>query len=184
MKVNETTILIVDDEMTIRQVMANLLVSLGYKYYLAPSADVAIKILKKQPVDLAILDAVMPNMSGIDLLKIIKKDYGEVDVIILTAYVQEYSFVDIIQLGASDLLIKPFRLIEVEAKIKRVLKERNLIKELRIANENLQRAYIELQELKDREEQLVGEINAERESLREEIKRLKEELSQLRRPSV
>jgi diguanylate cyclase (GGDEF)-like protein len=65
-------------------------------------------------------------MDGIELIKKIKTEFDDVDVIVITAYEMTYKYTDIIALGASDFISKPFNVDELEAKLNRILRERRL----------------------------------------------------------
>lgn len=75
-------------------------------------------------IDIVIADIKMPEMSGIELCRIVKSEY-EADVIIMTGYVGDFNYEDIVQQGASDFIQKPLRIGEFIARIKRVLAERS-----------------------------------------------------------
>ncbi len=143
---NECTILVVDDDASIRNVLQSGLALSGFQCFSAESADSALKILAKDPVDVVVADIKMPEMSGIELCRIIKSRY-EADVIIMTGYVGDFNYEDIVQQGASDFVQKPVRLGEFIARIKRVLAERaskqgrkKALADLKLNLDKLQRA--------------------------------------------
>ncbi len=79
------TILVVDDEIAVRRALSLLLETAGYSVFSADSGRRALEILREQPVDLVISDHHMPEMSGIDLLKLVRVRHPHVVRIILTA---------------------------------------------------------------------------------------------------
>ena len=87
--------------------------------------------LKDGNVDIVITDISMPRMDGIELIKKIITDFDDVDIIVITAYGMIYKYTEIIALGASDFISKPFDINELEAKLNRILRERKLRAELR-----------------------------------------------------
>lgn len=124
----EANILIVDDDPGIRSSMSDFIEFAGYKSLKAESAFEAIEILKTNQVDVVVTDIMMPGMNGLELTDIIKKDY-DAEVIVVTGYSGDFSYVDAIGKGASDFIFKPCRLEELLLRLKRVLRERQLAKE-------------------------------------------------------
>jgi len=124
----EASILIVDDDPGIRSSMCDFIELAGYKSLKAESAFEAIEILKANHIDVVVTDIMMPGMNGLELTDVIKKDYDS-EVIVVTGYSGDFTYVDAIGKGASDFIFKPFRLEELLLRLKRVLRERQLAKE-------------------------------------------------------
>ena len=124
----DTRVLIVDDDAAIRKSMGDFIEFSGYKSLQAESGLKALELLKVNHVDVVITDIMMPGMNGLELTDLIKKDY-DIEVIVITGYSGDYSYVDAIGKGASDFLFKPFRLEELLLRLKRVLRERQQAKE-------------------------------------------------------
>lgn len=118
-------ILIVEDDLTVRDSMAEFVTLTGYDCQVAPSAEEAIEIINKSEIDIVITDIMMPGMDGLELTDIIKKDY-DIDVIVMTGYSGKYSYEEAIGKGASDFVFKPIRFKELLLRLKRVLNEREL----------------------------------------------------------
>ncbi len=123
-----SSILIVDDDPAIRKSMSDFIDFSGYKALQADSGFNALELLKKHHVDVVITDIMMPGMNGLELTDLIKKDF-DTEVIVITGYSGDYSYVDAIGKGASDFIFKPFRLEELLLRLKRVLRERQQAKE-------------------------------------------------------
>ena len=139
-KVNN--ILIVDDEVGVRDSMHEFIEMAGYHSAIASSAEEALELLKKKNnIQVVITDIMLPGMGGLELTKVIKKDYKS-DVIVMTGYSGDYSYEEAINMGASDFVIKPVRLEELLLRLKRVLKERELAQERVRMMEKLQRLAI------------------------------------------
>ena len=143
---DQNIILVVDDDNSVRKMVQSGLQLSGFQCHAAESADAALKILDKHHVDVVVADIKMPEMSGIELCRIIKSDY-EADVIIMTGYVGDFNYEDIVQQGASDFIQKPVRIAEFIARIKRVLSERasnqgrkKALADLKLNLDKLQRA--------------------------------------------
>lgn len=137
-------VLIVDDEEVLRQMVARVLKYMGIESESAADGFLGLEKLKASPFDLVIADIRMPNMDGIELLKIVKSEYPRTDVVIMTAHSAKYSFIDVVESGATDFINKPFSVEELKAKVERVLRERKHMDELRQRTEQLLRAYEEL----------------------------------------
>lgn len=135
-------ILVIDDDQSIREMLFDMIQHFGYECRLASNSEEALNLLKKEDFSIIISDIKMPEIDGISLTRIIKQNYPDVDVMIITGYDTEYSFKDVIKAGASDFISKPFGIDEIEAKISRIFRERNLKKELEKMNEELKRLSI------------------------------------------
>ncbi len=117
-------ILVVDDQQIIRKILARSLASAGFKVTAAEDGLVALERLKEAPFDAMITDIMMPNMDGISLLLESRKTYADMPVLIITGYAKELTTVKARELGASDLLIKPFKNNEIIAALQRTLANR------------------------------------------------------------
>jgi diguanylate cyclase (GGDEF)-like protein len=121
-------ILIVDDDLAVRDSMAEFITLSGYDCQMAASAEEAIDVLKASDFQVVITDITMPGMDGLELTDLIKK-YYDIDVIVMTGYSGQYSYEEAIGKGASDFVFKPIRFQELVLRLKRVLKERELRQE-------------------------------------------------------
>lgn len=123
-------ILVVDDEMSIRGILNELLTALGYEVVEAPSVEVALVKIGQIAFDLIVSDIRMAGRSGIELLKNVKESHSETEVIIMTSHASLESALEAIHLGAYDYLVKPFEELEyVEMVVSRALLQRQLKKE-------------------------------------------------------
>lgn len=130
-----TKVLIVDDDPLILETICFFVSSFGFGCESASSGPEALDILTREKFQIVISDIVMPGMDGMELLKEIKNLYPEVGVIIVTGYAENYSYSDVIRAGAIDFISKPFQKDELEAKLDRVVREQNMIRELeRLSN--------------------------------------------------
>ncbi len=117
------TILVVDDDHGVCSVLQAGIQMAGYNCFVSQSPNAAIGLLDKYAVDVVVADIKMPEMSGIELTQIVKSRYTA-DVIVMTGFVEDFNYEDIVQQGASDFLQKPVRIAEFVARLKRVLSER------------------------------------------------------------
>jgi len=130
-------ILVVDDDIRVREMLSEVLTSIGYECKTANGSGEALSILEKDYFPLVIIDIRMPGMDGLALLKEIKSKDRYIDVISMTAYNKEYTLKDVINDGASDFILKPFSKDEVEAKVSRIIRERELKEKGKQAEETL-----------------------------------------------
>jgi len=129
-KVGENmNILVVDDEMLIRNVIKDYLENEGYEIFEAENGLEAIRVFKEEKIDLIILDIMMPKMDGYETLKELRK-LGETPVIMLTAMKEELDKLHGFDLGVDDYVTKPFSPKELVARVKAILKRDGKIKEI------------------------------------------------------
>ena len=172
------TVLVVDDQEPAREMLRDFVEGeLGYTCQTAANGIEALDLVERQSFALVLSDVRMPEMDGVQLLKRIKKIKPDQCVVIVTAFGDQYSFVDMVEAGASDFILKPFDLAELRAKVVRVLRERALVLEQRALIQGL-RAKIEesqhqREELKSARKQLDQQT--------EELVRLKKENEDLRK---
>lgn len=125
------TILSVDDDTEMIGLLHEVVSQLGHTSVTAVDGIDALEKLGENQFDIVITDISMPRMNGIDLTKRIKTDLEDVDVVVVTGYQDEYKYTDVIEIGASDFISKPFNINELEAKINRIIRERELRAELK-----------------------------------------------------
>jgi diguanylate cyclase (GGDEF)-like protein len=117
-------LLIVDDDVTILNLLAEFLSHLGHQYRTSSDGLDAISSLEQAPATIVITDLMMPGMDGMELIKKIKKNWPETDVMAMTGYNEDFYYTDVIKAGACDFIRKPFGLDELEAKLNRIIRER------------------------------------------------------------
>ncbi|MBN2705491.1 MAG: response regulator [Deltaproteobacteria bacterium] len=131
MKNGKHLILIVDDEEDIREILAETLESLDFKYFTASDGDEAIDLLDRenQAIDAVICDLKMPRVSGDQVIAHAARNYPLIPVIILTGFAQLDMALDHMRLGAFDYMTKPFRVKELLLLLNRALEFRQLQEE-------------------------------------------------------
>jgi DNA-binding response OmpR family regulator len=122
-------ILIAEDEKPIREGLTDLLRADGYETVSAPNGRLALELYHREKVDLALLDIMMPELSGYDLCREIRRDNPSLPIIFLTAREEEIDKVLGLELGADDYIVKPFGVRELLARIKSVLRRSSLSSE-------------------------------------------------------
>lgn len=143
---NELNLLIVDDEKAYRENIEEFFSNSKIKTFSAELPSLAFDILKKNKIDIVILDLRLPEMNGLDVLKEIKKLYPGIEVIIITGHGDMDSVIKAMRLGAIDFFTKPFRLIEVQNAIERTKKFIYLQKKLNEVEMNYSLVSKELKE--------------------------------------
>lgn len=123
-------ILIVDDDELVRMTLSVLISTLGYHCLVAGDGVEALTVLNSTKVDLVFSDVVMPGMDGMELLSNIKEHHKDTDVIISTGYSDKANYAEVIKAGAIDFIKKPIDQAELEAKLARAMRERNMVQEL------------------------------------------------------
>lgn len=120
----ETKVLIVEDEQAIREMVAFHLTRAGYRVLEAEDCRTARALLADQRPDIALIDWMLPDISGLELTRMLKrdKDYNELPIIMLTARAEEHDRVSGLDSGADDYITKPFSPRELIARIKAVLR--------------------------------------------------------------
>jgi two-component system response regulator PilR (NtrC family) len=111
-------ILIVDDELSMREFLKILLEKEGYEVSTAPDADTALQIVKKEEIDLVVTDIRMPGMNGLELLTELKSHSRDMPVIMITAFASPDDAVLAMKNGAFDYITKPFNVDEIKGVIR------------------------------------------------------------------
>jgi diguanylate cyclase (GGDEF)-like protein len=122
-------VLIVDDDPYLRESLVALLQAVGLSSDSVSNGQDALDIIKEKDYTIVLTDMKMPGIDGMDLITRIFEKY-DVSIIAMTGFSEGYTYVDVINAGASDFIKKPFGIEELEAKVRRIITERNLRKEL------------------------------------------------------
>jgi two-component system response regulator PilR (NtrC family) len=122
-------ILVVDDERSMRELMAIVLKREGYDVLLAENGRTAIAVLQKEPVDLLISDIKMPDVSGVEVLRAAKAIDQDILGIMITAFASTETAVEAMRLGACDYLSKPFDVDLLKMKVREKIESRQLRQE-------------------------------------------------------
>lgn len=115
-------ILIADDDRAIRESLDRALSLEGYETVAVADGSAALDELRRQPVDLVVLDLMMPNVDGITVCRVLRSEHDETPILMLTARTQTSDRVEGLDAGADDYLPKPFALEELLARIRALLR--------------------------------------------------------------
>lgn len=138
---NSARILIVEDDENLRQVIQIQLAREGYETSSATSAEEAVNILDKSLFQLVLTDLSLPGISGIDLLKRVRLEYPETEVIVMTAFGTVQTAVEAMKAGAFDYITKPIHPFELRALVSRSIEHRQLLDEVEALRSCLDRKY-------------------------------------------
>ena len=120
------TILVVDDEKTLRDVLEYNLVREGFRVLVAADGSEALRLAFDEQPDLIVLDVMLPGMSGFDVVRAVRRQLT-VPVLMLSAREEEIDKVVGLELGADDYLTKPFSLRELLARVRAMLRRAEMI---------------------------------------------------------
>lgn len=120
-------VLVVDDNPDIIGALTDFLELNGCKIFAATSGREAIDIVKQTDIEVALLDVRLPDINGVSLLDILKKEDPTIAVIMMTGYSTHKDIIDAMKKGASDFLLKPFEYDNLIMVMIRALRERALM---------------------------------------------------------
>ncbi|MGV8075255.1 MAG: diguanylate cyclase [Syntrophobacteraceae bacterium] len=129
-RVSHQDILVVDDEPQVCELLSEALTFLGHKVEVARDGKEAMDKIMDHSFTIVITDMDMPVMDGMELIKHMAEGRIGADIIAITGHSMKYKYTDVVAAGAADFIAKPFTLNELEAKVNRLVRERNLRDEL------------------------------------------------------
>jgi len=121
---NQHSILVVDDELLIRDLLYDFFIDQGWDISLAESGEKALEILRSRKVDLVLTDLKMPVMDGLTLTSEVKQNYPEIPVVIMTGYPSVDSAVSALRQKVADYIIKPFNINQLYKVIEQQIREK------------------------------------------------------------
>jgi DNA-binding NtrC family response regulator len=134
-------VLVVDDDESLRRVTQMHLEESGLTVSTASNGERALSMLRSSPQDLVITDLKMPGISGLELLKKIRREHPEIVVFLITAYGTVESAVEAMKAGAYDYLIKPVHPEELKLCVAKALDHFQLLEQVRILRSTLDQKY-------------------------------------------
>lgn len=134
--VDKVTILVVDDEKEIRDLVGIYLKNEGYNTILVNTGLQAIKAVEEQGIDLIILDVMMPEVNGVDACMEIRKKHN-IPIIMLSAKVEDIDKILGLSVGADDYIAKPFNPLELIARVKAQLRRATKLNDFNKQKDNL-----------------------------------------------
>lgn len=131
------TVLIVDDDPAICELCGRTAEESGLRALLADTTEKALDLLEQHPVEIVMTDLKVPEAGGIELLKRIRAEYPQIAVLVMTQYGTIPTAVEAIRLGALDYITKPFHMADLQAKLKRIIRDVELDQENRLLREQM-----------------------------------------------
>jgi len=141
MTTRKGSLLVIDDEEIMRDILETLLTREGYDVRLASSGEEGLELARATPFDAAVVDIMMPGFDGIATLDELKRIDEDLAVIIITAYASVESAIAAMKSGAFDYITKPFKNEEVLVVIRNAMERRRLVHENRNLRQNIQERY-------------------------------------------
>src|SRR5215468_7240272 len=130
MPASEATLLIIDDDPAIREILGDRLEALGYRVLTAADGQTGLTMLDQAGPHLVLLDIELPDMNGLEVLKEIRRRELEVTVVMITAHGTVERAVQAMKDGAYDFLTKPFEPDRVALTVQRALEREGLKREV------------------------------------------------------
>lgn len=161
-KDEKTKVLLVDDELGIRKVLGISLSDRGYHILTAESGEEALKIFKREHPDIVVTDIKMPGMDGIDVLKRIKQENPETEVIVITGHGDMDLAIKSLKYEATDFITKPIDDDELDKALEKCIKNINSRETLKQYTKNLE----QLVQQKTQRLESVGQTQEELETIR------------------
>src|ERR687895_1872413 len=135
------SILVIDDEEIMREILETLLKGEGYSVRLAASGEEGVELARNIPFDAAIVDVMMPGIDGMTTLESLKKLDDELAVLMITAFASVENAINAMKRGAFDYITKPFKNDEVLVVLRNAVERRRLMAENTALRQNLQAQY-------------------------------------------
>ena len=135
------SVLVIDDEEIMRDILGTLLEREGYSVRLAANGQEGLDLAKSLPFDAVIVDVMMPGLDGLQVLDELKKHDEELPVLMITAYASMESAISAMKKGAFDYITKPFKNDEVLVVLQNAIERRQLVAENVSLRQNLQARY-------------------------------------------
>jgi len=116
-------ILVVDDDAIVVKSCRRILEAEGFNVTTVPSADEALEKIKYYDFDLLLMDVKMPKHDGIFLMREIKKNWPDIPIIVMSGYPTPETIADVVKLGATQFIPKPFRPDELVKSVRQVIQK-------------------------------------------------------------
>jgi signal transduction histidine kinase len=159
--VGKERILVVDDEETVREMVSKIINLIGHEVVTTGNGREALEILRSQPFSIMITDVKMPEMDGFELMKVVRDQFPGTPIICMTAHGASYNYTDVVGVGATDYISKPFTIDEMRAKLNRVIREKDLITDLTQKSRELEKVNEELKRLDQLKSTFISSVSHE-----------------------
>ena len=180
------SILVVDDEPSLRDVVCEFLRTLDFDLFDAVDGQVALEVLGREQVDIVISDIMMPKLDGFALLKEIRTRHPDVSVLMMTGFGSIESAVQAMTSGAVDYVTKPINFRMLQEKLDRIIRQQRLIRDLAEFTRRTEESEIVTELERENTAHLVGHLAQVGEKLatrEKQLQRLAELVRQLKKKS-
>ena len=133
-------VLVAEDEVHLGQILSNFLGGRGYAVHTVTDGRAALESLRAEAFDVALLDIVMPELDGLEVLKQVRADADPPEVIIITGNGTIETAISAMKLGAYDYMAKPYRMAEIDVLVRRAWEKRRLARENVLLHSQVERA--------------------------------------------
>lgn len=140
MNESKIKVLVAEDEVYLGQILSNFLAGRGYAVQTVTDGRAALESLRAEAYDVALLDIVMPELDGLEVLKQVRADADPPEVIIITGNGTIETAISAMKLGAYDYMAKPYRMAEIDVLVRRAWEKRRLARENVLLQSQLERA--------------------------------------------
>ena len=140
MSESKIKVLVAEDEVHLGQILSNFLSGRGYAVHTVTDGRAALESLRAEAYDVALLDIVMPELDGLEVLKQVRADADPPEVIIITGNGTIETAISAMKLGAYDYMAKPYRMAEIDVLVRRAWEKRRLARENVLLQSQLERA--------------------------------------------
>ncbi len=158
----ESKLLVVDDEVFVRELLAEYFTKSGYQVRTAGSATEALRQVGSEDFEAALIDLHMPDAGGIEVMRALKQAFDDLSVVIMTGYPTVDSSIEALRAGACDYVVKPFRLKELDSIVSRAVASQKHRMELRQLRERVAELEARVASLKRKENREGTEIGPRR----------------------
>lgn len=134
---NRDRILIIDDDLEMHNLLRACIAPLGYEVTATDNGQQGLEMLKTGQFNVAILDLMLPDLNGMEILKQIQEQQPGIEIIVLTAYASLETAIGAMRLGAYDYVTKPFHADAIQSAVKRAVEKQHLAAERKQAEEAL-----------------------------------------------
>jgi CheY-like chemotaxis protein/signal transduction histidine kinase len=132
---NPPNILIIDDNLDMHEMLRRILTPLGYELTMADNGARGLALLRSGKFGVAILGLMLPDLHGMEILRRIRSDRPDIEIIVLTAYASLDSAIEALRLGAYDYVIKPFPLEALSSAVRRAVEKQRMATRLAAIHE-------------------------------------------------
>jgi two-component system, NtrC family, response regulator AtoC len=133
-------VLLAEDEASLAQILGTFLTGQGHHVTTCSDGRAALEALRSEAFDVALLDIVMPDMDGLEVLRRLRDDPDRAEVIIITGNGTIETAISAMKLGASDYISKPYRMAEIDLLVRRAWEKRSLVRQNALLESRLARA--------------------------------------------